>query len=79
MSAIKIDTKFVLHLPVLEILNNLCMGARNRVGKGIPYRPAMRHRLAESIPGLLKTLKIPSLLKQNPFLTCRFEYGYEHT
>ncbi len=37
------------------------MGARNRVGIGLPYRPAMIHRLAESIPGLLKSLKMPSL------------------
>jgi hypothetical protein len=26
------------------------MGARNRVGKGLPYRPARLHRLEESIP-----------------------------
>jgi hypothetical protein len=26
------------------------MGARNRVGIGLSYRPARRHRLAESIP-----------------------------
>ncbi len=30
------------------------MGARHRVGIGLSYRPAMLHRLAESIPGLLK-------------------------
>jgi hypothetical protein len=30
------------------------MGARNRVGTGLSYRPARLHRLAESIPGLLK-------------------------
>ncbi len=41
------------------------MGARNRVGIGLSYRPARLHRLAESIslesiPGLLKSLKIPS-------------------
>jgi hypothetical protein len=49
--------------PVLEFLNNL-WGARNRVGKGLSYRPARLHRLAEliqaggidfieSIPGFL--------------------------
>jgi hypothetical protein len=38
------------------------MGARNRVGIGLSYRPARLHRLAESIPGPLKSLKIPSLL-----------------
>jgi hypothetical protein len=37
------------------------MGARNQVGIGLLYRPAMLYRLAESIPGLLKSLKIPSL------------------
>ncbi len=36
------------------------MGARKWVGLGLPYRPARLHRLAESIPGLLKSLKIPS-------------------
>ncbi len=36
------------------------MGARNRVGVGLYYRPARLHRLAESIPGVLKNLKIPS-------------------
>jgi hypothetical protein len=36
------------------------MGARNQVGIGLPYRPARLHRLAESIPGLFKSLKIPS-------------------
>jgi hypothetical protein len=29
------------------------MGARNRVGIGLSYRPARQHRLVESIPGLL--------------------------
>ncbi len=38
------------------------MGARNRVGIGLSYRPARLHRLAESIPGFLKSLKIPSLM-----------------
>ncbi len=37
------------------------MGARNRVGIGLSCRPARLHRLLESIPGLLKGLKIPSL------------------
>ncbi len=36
------------------------MGARNQVGIGLTYRPARLHRLVESIPGLLKCLKIPS-------------------
>jgi hypothetical protein len=30
-------------------------------GIGLSYRPARLHRLAESIPGLLKSLKIPTL------------------
>jgi hypothetical protein len=39
------------------------MGARSRVGLELPYRPARKHRQAElisleSIPGLLKSLKI---------------------
>jgi hypothetical protein len=42
------------------------MGARNRKGIGLSCRPARLHRLAKSIPldlipGLLKSLKIPSL------------------
>jgi hypothetical protein len=33
------------------------IGARNRVGIALSYRPGMRlHRLAESIPGLHKSL-----------------------
>jgi hypothetical protein len=36
------------------------MGARNRVGIGLSYRPARLQRLAESIPGLHKSLKIPA-------------------
>ncbi len=34
--------------------------ARNRAGIGLCYRPARLHRQAESIPGLLNSLKIPS-------------------
>jgi hypothetical protein len=37
------------------------MGSRDRIGKGLSRRPARLHRLAESIPVLLKSLKIPSL------------------
>jgi hypothetical protein len=33
------------------------LGARNRVGTGLSYRPARLRRLAVSIPGLLKSLK----------------------
>jgi hypothetical protein len=36
------------------------MGAKNQVAIGLSYRPARLHRLAESIPGLLKSLKISS-------------------
>jgi hypothetical protein len=36
------------------------MEAGNRVGMGLSYRPARLHRLAESIPGLLRSLKIPT-------------------
>jgi hypothetical protein len=42
------------------------MGARNRVGIGLSYRPARLHRRGidslESIPGLLKSLKIRALV-----------------
>ncbi len=44
------------------------MGARNWVGIGLSYKPARLHRMAaslESIPGLLTSLKIPSL-RPNP-------------
>ncbi len=34
-------------------------GAKSRVGIGLSNRPARLNRLAESIPGLLKSLKIP--------------------
>ncbi len=37
--------------PRMEFLNNLwAMGARNRVGIGLTYRPARLHGLAEFIP-----------------------------
>jgi hypothetical protein len=39
------------------------MGARNRVGLGLSYRPARLHSL-ESIPGLFKNLKIPFVYEQ---------------
>jgi hypothetical protein len=38
------------------------MGARNRVGVRLPHRPARLHRLAESIPGVNKSLQISSLV-----------------
>ncbi len=41
------------------------MGDRNQVGIGLLYRPARLRRLAESIPGLLKSLKIPPLAVRN--------------
>jgi hypothetical protein len=62
------------HLPifagaVLEFLNNLCMGARNRVGIGLSYRPTRLNITqpggfgsSESILGLLKSLKIRALV-----------------
>ncbi len=40
------------------------VGVRNRVGIGSSYLPAWLHRLAESILGLTKSLKIPSLVRQ---------------
>jgi hypothetical protein len=36
------------------------MGAKNRVGIGLSYRPARLHRLGESIPGLLQSKKMPA-------------------
>jgi hypothetical protein len=49
--------------------NPICVGvparlARNRVGIGLSYRPDRLHKLAESIPGLLNSLKL-SLLAGN--------------
>ncbi len=38
------------------------MGAWNRAGNGLSYRPARIHRLKESILELHKTLKIPAQL-----------------
>ncbi len=37
------------------------MGVRNSVGTGLQYRPARLHRLAKSIPRIMKSWKIPSL------------------
>jgi hypothetical protein len=54
------------------------MGARNREGRRLSYRPARLHRLleissVESIPGLLKSLKIPPLAgRYNNTLPTRF-------
>jgi hypothetical protein len=59
----------VIHYSVLscaEIFKQ-SMGARNRVGIGLPCRPARLHSLAELVPslesilGLLKSLKIRTL------------------
>ncbi len=36
------------------------MGARSRLGIRVSYRPTWLHKLAKSIPGPLKSLKIPS-------------------
>jgi hypothetical protein len=48
---------------VLEFYNNL-WGDRNRIriGLWLSYRSARLYRLAELIPGLLKSLKLPSQL-----------------
>jgi hypothetical protein len=45
------------------------MGARNRIGIGLSYRPARLHRLAELIPwnrflGSLKVKKIRAVLRR---------------
>jgi hypothetical protein len=51
--------EFFYFKTVLEFLA-LSMGARNRVGIGVSYRPACLHRLAESIPWnrFLASLKV---------------------
>jgi hypothetical protein len=46
-----------LYIPMLD----QSMGARKRVGIGLSCRPDRLKRLAESIPGLLKNLKMPPL------------------
>jgi hypothetical protein len=58
--------KGLLYRPASAGILGQSMGARNREGIGLSYRPARLHRLAESIPfesipGLLKNLKIPFL------------------
>jgi hypothetical protein len=50
---------WITSITVLEFKNSL--GARNRVEIGLSYRPARLQRLAESIPGLIKCLKIRAL------------------
>jgi hypothetical protein len=40
---------------------NYSTGLRNQVGIGLSYRTARLHRLAESIPGLLKSLKFRAM------------------
>jgi hypothetical protein len=44
------------------------MGTRN----GLLYRPTMQNTLAESIPGLLKSLKIQSLAQDHPYRSLRW-------
>ena len=56
--------------PVLEFLNNLCGLGTHAVGIGLSYRSAKLHKLAEafpleSIPRLLKSLKIPAMIGIN--------------
>jgi hypothetical protein len=49
-------------IPVLDFLNNLWgLGSRKRVGIRLSYRLARLCRLAQSIPGLYKSLKIRAL------------------
>jgi hypothetical protein len=45
-------------ITVLEFLIKQAIGARNRVGIGLSYRPASLHGLAESIPRSLGSLKV---------------------
>jgi hypothetical protein len=51
---------YIAHGHRVRILEQ-SMGARTRVGIGLLYQPARLHRLAKSIPGLLKSLKMPYL------------------
>jgi hypothetical protein len=46
---------------ILDENSELCWNARNRAGIWLSNRPTRIHRLEESIPGLHKSLKIPSL------------------
>ncbi len=48
------------------------MRARNREGIGLSYRPARLQRLAESIPGLLKSFKIGLWISCERFLPALF-------
>jgi hypothetical protein len=49
--------------PVFAGIFKQSMGARNRAGIGLSYWSARLHKLAESIPHLRKTLKVPSLCR----------------
>jgi hypothetical protein len=73
---------------VLEFLNNL-WGARKRVGRGLLYRPARLHNLAELVPrksesilGLLKSLKIVArfsniqYVKTTKHICCYWNWRY---
>jgi hypothetical protein len=51
---------FINIFPKIGGILDQSIRARNRVGIGLPYWPARPHGLAESIPGLLKSLKIPA-------------------
>jgi hypothetical protein len=50
--------------------------SRNRVGIGLSHRPARQQRLAESIPGFLKSLKIPPM---NEFYSAEHEEKFDES
>jgi hypothetical protein len=60
--------QFTFEVPWVGIFNHSMGGYRNRVGKGLLYRPDRLHRLAEleSVPGLLQSLKIRALESWRP-------------
>ncbi len=60
-------------LSIVGILEQ-SIGARNRVGIGLLYRPTRLHRLAESILGFLKSLKIPSPEIEQLIVVLRWVY-----
>jgi hypothetical protein len=72
--------KFWIRMALCAGILKPSMRARNRVGKGLAYRPARLHRLGidslESILGPLKSLKMPSLVVTDSgvFVICIFLY-----
>ncbi len=53
------------HHASAKILEQSMEARKNRVGIGLSYRPARLHSVAESIPGLDKSLNIPTQVYQS--------------